>query len=155
MKHKFGKDIKDFNYNLNRENNDDKTGLLKFSQCDEKYPLQELQKDELKAFISFAKLFESLPWRTIKTYKGLKFENIPEIEKPDNIEKDMYKPVLKLFIVASIMAVIFCGILFYFNPKTALIGLVLAFIFLCPIIFKLFSVRSDKNIKYKNKEEKE
>ena len=89
MKHKFGNNNKEFNYNLNRENNDDKTGILKFSQCDEKYPLQELQKDELKSFISFAKTFESLPWRTIKTYKGFKFESIPQIDKPDNIEKDI------------------------------------------------------------------
>ena len=89
MKHKFGNGNKEFNYSLNRENNDDKTGILKFSQCDEKYPLQELQKDELKAFISFAKTFESLPWRTIKTYKGFKFGNIPQIEKPDSIEKDI------------------------------------------------------------------
>ena len=48
-----------------------------------------LKKDELKAFISFAKIFESLPWRTIKTYKGFKFESIPQIEKPDSIEKDI------------------------------------------------------------------
>ena len=88
MKHRFGNN-KDFNYNLNRENNDDKTGLLKFSECNEKYPLHELQKEELKAFISFAKTFEKLPWRTIKTFSGLKFENIPQLEKPDNIEKDI------------------------------------------------------------------
>mgnify|MGYP000006403069 FL=1 len=89
MKYKFGNSNKEFDYSLNRENNDDKPGILKFSQCDEKYPLQELQKDELKSFISFAKTFESLPWRTIKTYKGFKFENIPQIEKPDSIEKDI------------------------------------------------------------------
>lgn len=89
MKHKFGKNNNEFNYNLNRENNNDKTGILKFSQCDEKYPLQELQKDELKAFVSFAKNFEKMPWRTIITYKGFKFESIPQIEKPDSIEKDI------------------------------------------------------------------
>ncbi len=88
MKHRFGNN-KDFNYNLKRENNDDKTGLLKFSECNEKYPLHELQKEELKAFISFAKTFEKLPWRTIKTFSGLKFENIPQLEMPDNIEKDI------------------------------------------------------------------
>ena len=88
MKHRFGNN-KDFNYNLNRENNDDKTGLLKFSECNEKYPLHELQKEELKAFISFVKTFEKLPWRTIKTFSGLKFENIPQLEMPDSIEKDI------------------------------------------------------------------
>lgn len=31
MKHKFGNDNKEFNYSLKRENNDDKTGILKFS----------------------------------------------------------------------------------------------------------------------------
>lgn len=61
MKHNFGNNKKENSYNLKRENTDDRTGILKFSQCDEKYPLQELQKDELKAFISFAKMFESLP----------------------------------------------------------------------------------------------
>lgn len=88
MNHKLGNN-KEFNYNLNRENNDDKTGLLKFSQCDEKYPLHELQKEELKAFISFAKTFETLPWKRIKTYNGLKYEIITQIEKPDNVAKDI------------------------------------------------------------------
>lgn len=88
MKHKLGYN-NEFNYNLNTNNNDNKTGVLKFSQCDEKYPLQELQKDELKAFISFAKTFEKLPWNTIRRYKGFKFESIPQIEKPNNIQKDI------------------------------------------------------------------
>ena len=30
-----------------------------------------------------------MPWRSIKTYKGFKFENIPEIPLPNNIEKDI------------------------------------------------------------------
>ena len=88
MKHNFGQK-NSFDYKLIRENNDDKTGILKFSQCDEKYPLYDLQKEELKEFIFFAKKFESLPWRSIKTYKGFKFENIPEISAPSNIEKDI------------------------------------------------------------------
>ncbi len=88
MKHNFGQK-NSFDYKLIRENNDDKTGILKFSQCDEKYPLYNLQKEELKEFISFAKKFERLPWRSIKTYKGFKFENIPEIPLPNNIEKDI------------------------------------------------------------------
>ncbi len=95
MTHKFNNN-KNFNYHLNRENADDKTGLLKFSQCNEKYPLHELQKEELKAFISFAKTFENLPWRSIKTYSGLKFENIPQIEKPDSIEKDVTLSSLRI-----------------------------------------------------------
>ncbi len=88
MKHNFGQKSS-FNYKLIHENNDDKTGILKFSKCDEKYPLCNLQKEELKEFIFFAKKFESLPWKSIKTYKSFKFENIPEILKPSNIEKDI------------------------------------------------------------------
>ena len=30
-----------------------------------------------------------LKWRDIKTYPGLKFENLPNISKPDNIDKDI------------------------------------------------------------------
>ena len=88
MKHNLNSK-KEFNYSLNRLNNDGKTGILKFSQYDEKYPLYDLQKDELKEFISFAKKFESLPWRSIKMFKGFKFENIPNISMPDNLEKDI------------------------------------------------------------------
>lgn len=68
---------KSFNYNLNKNNNDDKYGILKFSSCHYKYPIYELKKDELKAFLNFAKLFESLLWREIKIYPSFKFENIP------------------------------------------------------------------------------
>ena len=71
------------------KNNDDKTGILKFLQCDDKYPLCNLQKDELKEFITFAKKIESIPWRTIKTYNGFKFENIPELKAPDCLGKDI------------------------------------------------------------------
>ena len=81
MKHN---NYKKFEYKLNFNNNDDKTGIIKFSQCYEKYPLQEL-----KDFISFAKKFESISWRTIKTYSGLKIENIPEIKEPNSIDKDI------------------------------------------------------------------
>lgn len=96
MKYKFGNSTKKFNYNLNRENNDDKNGILKFSQCDDKYPLCELKKDELKAFISLAKAFENLPWRTIKTYTGFKFENIPQIKGPSSIAKDITLSSIRL-----------------------------------------------------------
>lgn len=87
MTHKFA--TKENFYDFKRENNDDKTGILKFTQCDDKYPIHDLKKDELKAFISFAKLFEKLPWRTIKTYSSLKYETIPELKNPDNIDKDI------------------------------------------------------------------
>ena len=82
MKYEFG-NIKEFNYKLNCENNDDKTGLLKFSQCDEKYPLHELQKEELKAFISFAKIFES-PDDNAENKKTKRF-----VAKKKNIHKSI------------------------------------------------------------------
>ena len=88
-----------------------------------------------------------------ETNKYSEYKKKDETRK--SIEKDMTKTVLKLFIITSIMAVIFCGILFYLSPKLRLVGLVFAIVFLSPIIYKLFSVRSNKNIKYKDKEEKE
>ncbi len=72
-----------------------------------------------------------------------------------SIEKDMIKTVIKLLIVTIIIAIIFCGVLFYINTNLGLIGLVFAFVFIAPILFKLFSVRKDQNIKYKDKEENE
>ena len=53
------------------------------------------------------------------------------------------------------MAIIFCGVLFYLNPKMGLIGLLFAIILILPVVFKLYSVRSNINVKYKTKEEKE
>lgn len=76
-------------YNLKKDNNDDKTCVLKFSQCDDKHPLYELNKEELKSFVNFAKKVEKMPWRTIKTYNGLKFELLESIVKPDSIDKDI------------------------------------------------------------------
>lgn len=92
MKNKLNK----FNYDIRHNNLDDETAVLKFSVCDDKYPLYELSKTELKDFISFAKKIESLPWRTIKTYNGLKYENIKNINRPDNIEKDITLSSLRI-----------------------------------------------------------
>ena len=87
---------KSFNYNLNKNNNDDKCGILKFSSCHDKYPIYELKKDELKAFLNFAKLFESLLWREIKVYPSFKFENIPQLNKPDSIDRDIILSSLRV-----------------------------------------------------------
>ena len=87
---------KSFNYNLNKNNNDDKYGILKFSSCHDKYPIYELKKDELKAFLNFAKLFESLLWREIKIYPSFKFENIPQLKKPDSIDRDIILSSLRV-----------------------------------------------------------
>ena len=64
------------------------------------------------------------------------------------IEKDMTKSVIKLLVVLIIMAIIFCGILFYFNTRLGLIGLVFAIIFISPVIIKLLSIKRNKNVKY-------
>lgn len=90
MAHKIKKaNIDKAYYDVPKTNNDDKTAVLKFSMCDDKYPLHDLSKDDLKEFISFAKLFEKLQWRVIKTHGGLKYEQISELRKPDAIEKDI------------------------------------------------------------------
>lgn len=80
---------KNFDYTLNTSNADDKFCILKFSQCDDKHPLWDLNSQELRLFVYFAKKVEMLKWRDIKTYPGLKFENLPNISKPDNIDKDI------------------------------------------------------------------
>ena len=84
--------IKEYNkidsYKL-KQSNDDKYCTLKFSSCDDKFPLYVLTKEELKAFIAFAKKIENLTWKDIKTYRGLKFEEIENLVKPDNISKDI------------------------------------------------------------------
>lgn len=78
-----------FDYKLCTNSNDDKRCVLKFSSCDDKYPLHFLNKEELKGFISYAKKIESLSWREIKTYSGLNFEALPELKKPDNLTPDI------------------------------------------------------------------
>lgn len=81
------------------------------------------------------------------------YKNNNETRK--SIEKDITKTIIKLLIVTVIMAIIFCGVLFYLNPKMGLIGLLFAIILILPVVFKLYSVRSNINVKYKTKEEKE
>ena len=74
---------KKYNYSFS-SNNDLLNGILKFTFVDDKYPIYELTKEELKSFINFAKRFESIPWREIKNYIGFKFEIIPNIKVPYN-----------------------------------------------------------------------
>ena len=75
---------KTFTYSI--RDNDKQYGVLKFSFCDNEYPLFKLSKDELKAFVNFAKKFESLSWQDIKKYVGFKFENISNIKNRVRIE---------------------------------------------------------------------
>ncbi len=66
------------------------------------------------------------------------------------IEKDIQKTFIKLLIITCIIALIFTIILFSINKDLGLVGLVFSLIFIVPIILKLYSVRSNKDIKYKN-----
>lgn len=92
---KFNKNI-GFTYNLNHSTSDEKKGVLKFSKCDDKFPMHKMGKEHLKDFIKFAKQFESLPWRTIKTYNGYNYEAIPELNLPDNIENGIVLHSIRL-----------------------------------------------------------
>ena len=84
-----------------------------------------------------------------------KYSEYRNNETRKSIEKDMTSTIVKLLIVTIVIAVIFCAILFYINSSLGLIGIVFAVIFIAPVLFKLYSIKSDKNIKYKDKEEKE
>ena len=53
------------NYKLNINGSDEKTCNLKFSMCDDKYPMYKLKQDELKEFIKFAKKVENLEWKDV------------------------------------------------------------------------------------------
>ncbi|MCR5146158.1 MAG: hypothetical protein K6B70_02245 [Clostridia bacterium] len=87
--HNFGKAENNFDYSLKKQNTEDEKCVLLFSQCDNKYPLWKLNANELKEFISFAKRIESLTWREIKTLDGLNYESLPNLEKPQNLDKDI------------------------------------------------------------------
>ncbi len=84
-------------YQLKTDNTDDKKCVLKFGSCHEKYPLWDLNKSELKNFIDYAKKVESLSWKEIKIYQGLKYENLPNINpRPDNIDNDITLSSMRL-----------------------------------------------------------
>ena len=64
MAHKIKKVNKDkAYYDVPKTNNDDKTAVLKFSMCDDKYPLHDLSKDDLKEFILFASYLKNFSGR--------------------------------------------------------------------------------------------
>ena len=76
-------------YSLATENGNDRKCVLKFSHHDDnKYPLWELQKDDLKKFITYAKKVEKLSWQDIFVDKGLNYEKLPELVAPDYLEKN-------------------------------------------------------------------
>lgn len=76
-------------YQLNNSSTDDKACLLKFSMCDDKYPMYNLNSDEIKEFIKFAKKVENMEWKDIKRDKGLRYEVLENFDKPNNISKDV------------------------------------------------------------------
>ena len=80
---------KSFSYKLNSNSYDNENCILKFSNCDKKFPLWNLNKTELKAFISFAKKIENLSWKEIKFYDGFNYEPLPNLTPPSNLEKDI------------------------------------------------------------------
>lgn len=96
MSHNFGQQSPSFNYSLNKDNTEDEKCILLFSKCDDKFPLCDLNKQELKAFIAFAKKIESLPWRSIKTLDGFNYENLPSLKKPDNLGEDVILSSLRV-----------------------------------------------------------
>lgn len=78
------------NYNLvSGVNADEKECVLKFSMCDSKHTLYELNQKELKEFIKFAKKVETTKWKDIKNDKGLKYEKLSNINTPSNISNDV------------------------------------------------------------------
>ncbi len=74
------------NYKLKKAiTDDDKQCRLRFIDCHKKYPLENLTKKELKAFINFAKKIEQLTWRSIKFEdKSLNYETLNSFNLPTN-----------------------------------------------------------------------
>lgn len=64
---------------------DDKQCRLRFIDCHKSYPLQNLNKKELKEFISFAKKIETLTWKSIKFEdNGLHYKTLTGKSLPPN-----------------------------------------------------------------------
>ncbi len=76
-------------YKLNNSSTDNNTCTLKFSMCDDKYPIYNLNTNELKEFIKFAKKVEKLEWKDIKKDRGMRYEVLHNMRIPDNISKDV------------------------------------------------------------------
>ena len=72
-----------------KQSEDDKYCTLKFSKCDDKFPLWKLSTYELKEFIDYAKKIESLTWKEIKNHRGLRYEVLKNYETPKSISKDV------------------------------------------------------------------
>lgn len=74
-------------YKLNKKEStdDDKQCRLRFVDCHKKYPLEDLQKKDLKNFIQFAKKIENKTWKEIKfSDNGFNYETIKDKKLPTN-----------------------------------------------------------------------
>lgn len=76
-------------YQLVKTRDDDKKCILKFSKCDNKYPLSKLSSEDLKEFVKTAKLLESLSWSDIKFHRSLNYEALDTLKPPNNISNDI------------------------------------------------------------------
>lgn len=83
-----GKQLANIN-SKHEESTDEKFCTLKFSMCDDKYPMYELNNNEIKEFVSFAKKVEAVQWKNLKHINGLKYEVLHNFKTPDNISKDV------------------------------------------------------------------
>jgi hypothetical protein len=75
------------NYNLKKKEStdDDKQCRLRFIDCHKKFPLENLNKKELRGFIQFAKKIENKTWKDIKfSDNSLNYEIIKNKKLPSN-----------------------------------------------------------------------
>lgn len=88
----------DNTYKIKRESTDDnKQCRLRFIDCHRKYPLEDLQKKELKNFIAFAKKIENKTWKEIKfDDNGFNYETINTKKLPTNSNGIIYMESLRV-----------------------------------------------------------
>lgn len=71
------------------ESTNTKQCRLRFSMCDSKHPMWDLDSEEIKEFIKFAKKVEQLEWKDIRKDKGLRYETLNNYKGPESISKDV------------------------------------------------------------------
>lgn len=90
-------------FQLTNGSSDSKKCILKFSMCHGKYPLWNLQKEDLKEFIKFAKKVENMEWKDIKKDRGLRYEVLDDFERPDTISNDVTIRSMRLSIKSRVI----------------------------------------------------
>lgn len=85
-------------YKLKKEStDDDKQCRLRFIDCHKKYPLEDLNKKELKGFIDFAKKIENKTWKEIKfSDNSFNYETIKNKKLPTNSNGFIYIESLRI-----------------------------------------------------------